>query len=69
VTAGIAVADEHHRRLSWPFAAADDSSAILDVLEAWREEGVSEVMVRMEPPSLPMIETIARAASDFGSRA
>jgi alkanesulfonate monooxygenase SsuD/methylene tetrahydromethanopterin reductase-like flavin-dependent oxidoreductase (luciferase family) len=69
VSAGIAVADAHHRSLSWPFGAADEVSAIVDVFAAWREEGVQEVMCRMEPPSMQMIETIARAMNEVRSQA
>jgi alkanesulfonate monooxygenase SsuD/methylene tetrahydromethanopterin reductase-like flavin-dependent oxidoreductase (luciferase family) len=69
VSAGIAVADAHHRSLSWSYGVADDASAVADVLAVWREEGVQEVMCRMEPPSMAVIETIARAAAEVRSQA
>lgn len=32
---------------------------------AWSEEGVTEVMCRLEPPSTGVVETIADAAQTF----
>ena len=38
---------------------------IAEALNAWREEGVDEVMCRMEPPSVGMVQEIADATARF----
>jgi alkanesulfonate monooxygenase SsuD/methylene tetrahydromethanopterin reductase-like flavin-dependent oxidoreductase (luciferase family) len=69
VTAGIAVADPATTRQNGPESVAGTEEAIAEALNTWRAEGVAEVMCRLEPPSLGVVETIARAVERLGTRA
>lgn len=60
VSAGIAVGEK--AKSSKFDVVAGSVESIADALNAWRAEGVDEVMCRMEPPSLELAATIARAA-------
>ena len=62
VSAGIAVADPAVNASNTPEALSGSFDQIVAGLEAWRAEGVDEVMCRLEPPSLELVDEITRAA-------
>jgi alkanesulfonate monooxygenase SsuD/methylene tetrahydromethanopterin reductase-like flavin-dependent oxidoreductase (luciferase family) len=63
VSAGIVVQPQSVTRQNGPDALAGTVEQIAEGLGAWRDEGVDEVMCRLEPPSAEMIETIGQAVS------
>lgn len=62
-TAGIVIRDPSVTRANGPDALAGTVEEIADGFAAWRDEGVAEVMCRLEPPSLQIVEAIADAAN------
>lgn len=65
VTVGIAVRDRAAMPVNGTDALAGTVDQIAEGLSAWRDEGVAEVMCRLEPPSLGVIESIAGAAAQL----
>lgn len=61
VTVGVAVHDPAQRPANDDKGLAGDADSLTEALAAWRDEGVAEVMCRLEPPSVGIIETIADA--------
>jgi alkanesulfonate monooxygenase SsuD/methylene tetrahydromethanopterin reductase-like flavin-dependent oxidoreductase (luciferase family) len=61
VTVGVAVRDPNEVAGNDDKALRGTVDDIAAALAAWRDEGVAEVMCRLEPPSLGVIETIAEA--------
>ena len=61
VSAGLQVSEESGpaNDLEFLYGSADQ---IADGLGKWRDEGVTEVMCRMEPPSVELVERITEAA-------
>jgi len=62
VSAGIVVRDQRDGGPNTPEALTGGLDQIAEGLNAWREEGVDEVMCAMQPPSVELVETILRAA-------
>lgn len=64
ISAGLAVSDKTDQPNDddYLYGSVDQ---IADGLGKWRDEGVTEVMCRMEPPSVPMVERIMRAAQQL----
>ncbi len=67
VSAGIQVDDPATASGNGPESVVGRAADIAVALRAWRDEGVAEVMCRMEPPSVSMVEMIARAAQELRS--
>jgi len=63
VSAGIAVGDPRSR--STLDVIEGDAGSIAHALAAWRNEGVAEVICRLEPPSVGLVEEVVRAAELF----
>ena len=61
VTVGVAVKDPAMTKFNDAKSLAGTTEHLAAALAAWREEGVAEVMCRLEPPSVGVVETIARA--------
>ncbi len=66
VSAGVAVIDEQTaaQRSDRDFLTGS-ADEIADGLAAWREEGVAEVMCRLEPSSPEMVERVIRVAENI----
>ena len=62
VSAGIVVADPATATENGPDAVSGRAADIAAALRAWQAEGVAEVMCRLEPPSVAVVERIAAAA-------
>jgi alkanesulfonate monooxygenase SsuD/methylene tetrahydromethanopterin reductase-like flavin-dependent oxidoreductase (luciferase family) len=62
VTVGIQVLDPRTLDANGPEAVVGTVNELVAAFEAWREEGVDEVMCRLEPPSTDVVEVIADAA-------
>jgi alkanesulfonate monooxygenase SsuD/methylene tetrahydromethanopterin reductase-like flavin-dependent oxidoreductase (luciferase family) len=60
VSAGIVISDPRTVDANGPEAIVGRAENIAEALVAWRDEGVAEVMCRMEPPSTAMAEEIVR---------
>ncbi len=65
VTAGLVIADEQNLGGSWPQGIPDRVADVAQALAVWRDEGVAEVMFRMEPPAPHMVEVVSSAADQF----
>jgi alkanesulfonate monooxygenase SsuD/methylene tetrahydromethanopterin reductase-like flavin-dependent oxidoreductase (luciferase family) len=65
VSVGIAVKDPRAIDENGPDAVVGDVAHLLDAFETWREEGVDEVLCRLEPPSVGIVEVIAEATERF----
>lgn len=63
VSVGISVQDPRTLDRNGPEAAVGRVDDLVDAFERWREEGVDEVMCRLEPPSTEVVEVIADAAA------
>lgn len=61
VTVGVAVDDPLSTTTNGPSALAGDVDHLVEAFMAWRDEGVAEVMCRLEPPSVGVVERIAEA--------
>lgn len=61
VSAGIAVSDPDAVPTNNAESLSGTVEQIADGLRAWRAEGVAEVMCRMEPPSVQLVERITEA--------
>ena len=62
VTVGVVVKDPATADGNDADALRGDVDHLAEAFEAWRAEGVAEVMCRLEPPSAGIVETTARAA-------
>jgi alkanesulfonate monooxygenase SsuD/methylene tetrahydromethanopterin reductase-like flavin-dependent oxidoreductase (luciferase family) len=62
VSAGIQVSDPANASANGPEQVVGRVANIAAALRAWRDEGVAEVMCRMEPASVSLAEEICRAA-------
>jgi alkanesulfonate monooxygenase SsuD/methylene tetrahydromethanopterin reductase-like flavin-dependent oxidoreductase (luciferase family) len=62
VSAGLIVADERGKP-NGNEQVFGDASQIAEALRAWRDEGVTEVMCAMQPPSVSLVQRIMEAAS------
>ena len=62
VSAGLVVRDPAAAEDNTDQALRGDADHLADAFGAWRKEGVAEVICRLEPPSVAMVETIADAA-------
>jgi alkanesulfonate monooxygenase SsuD/methylene tetrahydromethanopterin reductase-like flavin-dependent oxidoreductase (luciferase family) len=60
VSAGIVISDARTVDENGPEAIVGRAENIAEALVTWRDEGVAEVMCRMEPPSTAMAEEIVR---------
>ena len=65
VSAGIVIKDPRTIDENDGDGIVGDVDHIADAFAAWRDEGVDEVMCRLEPPSTDVVETIVRAAVTF----
>lgn len=65
VSVGIVIQDPRTLDRNGPNAIVGRAEQIAEAIGAWREEGVDEVMCRLEPPSAGVVETIADAAQAF----
>jgi alkanesulfonate monooxygenase SsuD/methylene tetrahydromethanopterin reductase-like flavin-dependent oxidoreductase (luciferase family) len=65
VSAGIAVQDPRTLDRNGPEAVVGRVEELVEAFEAWHDEGVDEVMCRLEPPSTDVVEVIAEAAERF----
>ena len=63
VSAGLEVRDPKMVGSNTPVALSGSYDQLVAGLAAWQAEGVTEVMCRLEPPSLGVIEEIGRAAA------
>ena len=61
VSVGIAVQDPRTLDRNGPDAVVGRVDELVEAFEAWRAEGVDEVMCRLEPPSTEVVEVIADA--------
>jgi alkanesulfonate monooxygenase SsuD/methylene tetrahydromethanopterin reductase-like flavin-dependent oxidoreductase (luciferase family) len=61
VSAGIVIQDPGTIDQNGPDAIVGTAENIAEALQAWRDEGVAEVMCRLEPPSTSFVEEIVRA--------
>jgi alkanesulfonate monooxygenase SsuD/methylene tetrahydromethanopterin reductase-like flavin-dependent oxidoreductase (luciferase family) len=61
VTVGVAIHDPATRDANDDKGLVGDVEHLAEALISWRDEGVAEVMCRLEPPSVGIIETIAEA--------
>jgi len=62
ISAGIGVFDAAEASANGPEQVVGRAADIAAALRAWREEGVAEVMCRMEPASVGLADEICRAA-------
>jgi alkanesulfonate monooxygenase SsuD/methylene tetrahydromethanopterin reductase-like flavin-dependent oxidoreductase (luciferase family) len=62
VSAGVAVTNASVVPANTAESLSGSVGQIAEGLNAWREEGVDEVMCRMEPPSVELVSLITRAA-------
>src|SRR5512141_1130570 len=65
VSAGIQVFDPAQATANGPEQVVGRAADIAQALRAWRDEGVTEVMCRMEPASVGLAEEICRAAQEM----
>ena len=65
ISAGIGVFDAAEASANGPEQVVGRAADIAAALRAWREEGVAEVMCRMEPASVGLAEEICRAAQEM----
>jgi alkanesulfonate monooxygenase SsuD/methylene tetrahydromethanopterin reductase-like flavin-dependent oxidoreductase (luciferase family) len=65
VSAGIQVFDPAQASANGPEKIVGRAADIAAALRTWRDEGVTEVMCRMEPASVSLAEEICRAAEMF----
>ena len=65
VSAGVAVKDSRIIDRNDGDGIRGTVEDITEALAAWHSEGVDEVMCRLEPPSLDLVEVIADAAAPF----
>jgi alkanesulfonate monooxygenase SsuD/methylene tetrahydromethanopterin reductase-like flavin-dependent oxidoreductase (luciferase family) len=61
ISAGIGVTESGQAPSNTDETLAGTVEQIADGLNKWRDEGVTEVMCRMEPPSVEMVELITEA--------
>jgi len=61
ITIGVAIKDAATVDGNDAKRLAGNEEHVAAALAAWRAEGVAEVMCRLEPPSVGIVETIARA--------
>ncbi len=61
VSAGLDIQSPSTRSGNAPEALSATVEHLAEGFAAWRDEGVDEIMCRLEPPSVGMIETIADA--------
>lgn len=64
VSSGLAVSGGSMAAENTDETLAGNVEQIADGLRAWRDEGVTEVMCRMEPPSVELVERIMEAAQE-----
>jgi alkanesulfonate monooxygenase SsuD/methylene tetrahydromethanopterin reductase-like flavin-dependent oxidoreductase (luciferase family) len=69
VSAGIAIKDPRTIDRNDGQGIVGRADEIVEAFATWEEEGVTEVMCRMEPPSVEVAELIADAAHSFRVRA
>jgi alkanesulfonate monooxygenase SsuD/methylene tetrahydromethanopterin reductase-like flavin-dependent oxidoreductase (luciferase family) len=69
VSAGIAIKDPRTIDRNDGQGIVGRIDEIVDAFAAWEAEGVDEVMCRMEPPSVEVVELVADAALAFRNRA
>ena len=62
VSVGIAVQDPRTLDRNGPEAVVGRVDELVEAFQAWRQEGVDEIMCRLEPPSTDVVEVIAEAA-------
>ena len=62
VSAGIQIVDPAAASENGSESVVGDAEHIADAFRAWEAEGVAEVMCRLEPPSMAVVEEIAEAA-------
>jgi alkanesulfonate monooxygenase SsuD/methylene tetrahydromethanopterin reductase-like flavin-dependent oxidoreductase (luciferase family) len=65
VSAGIQVFDPDQASANGPEQVVGRAADIAQALRVWRDEGVAEVMCRMEPASTGLVEQIALAAQEL----
>jgi alkanesulfonate monooxygenase SsuD/methylene tetrahydromethanopterin reductase-like flavin-dependent oxidoreductase (luciferase family) len=65
VSVGIAVRDPRTLDRNGPAAVVGRVDHLVEAFDAWHEEGVDEVMCRLEPPSTEVVEVISDAAAKF----
>ena len=65
VSAGIQIYDPATVDANGPEKVVGRAPQILEALRTWQAEGVTEVMCRMEPASVPLAAEISRAAAEF----
>ena len=65
VSAGIQVVDPAQTSANGPEHVVGDAAHIAEALRTWRDEGVAEVMCRMEPVSVALAREICRAAEEL----
>jgi alkanesulfonate monooxygenase SsuD/methylene tetrahydromethanopterin reductase-like flavin-dependent oxidoreductase (luciferase family) len=63
VSAGIVIKDPRAAERDDAEQIVGQAEHIAEALAAWRDEGVDEVMCRMEPPSVEMVQEIAEATA------
>lgn len=62
VTVGLVIADAENIAGNWPQGIPDRVEDVAAALAVWHDQGVAEVMFRMEAPSPAAIEKVAHAA-------
>ena len=62
VSVGVAVKDPRTQDENGPDALVGDIDHLTEAFATWEQEGVDEVMCRLEPPSIGLVEAIADAA-------
>jgi len=65
VSAGIAIKDPSTLSASDGKGVVGRAQEIAEAFRTWQAEGVDEIMCRMEPPSLPIVEEIVKGAELF----
>lgn len=65
VSAGIQIYDPATVDANGPEKIVGRAPQILDALRIWQAEGVTEVMCRMEPASVPLAAEISKAAQEL----
>jgi alkanesulfonate monooxygenase SsuD/methylene tetrahydromethanopterin reductase-like flavin-dependent oxidoreductase (luciferase family) len=61
ISAGLAVSEAHLVAANNEASLSGTVDQIADGLRAWRDDGVTEVMCRMEPPSVALVERVMEA--------
>lgn len=69
MSVGIVIQNPHTLDRNGSDAIVGATEQIAGAFAAWSEEGVDEVMCRLEPPSAGVVETIADAAQLFRASA